>query len=281
MLCSLVCMANRLAGKGYCMARFATLYSGSSGNAAVVEENGRFLLIDMGASCKATTEALHRIGLEMGQMEAILVSHEHIDHIRGLRVFLKRYPVPVYASAGTVSALWRMDAVPPEASLFIMEEQKQNVGAFSVEGFFLPHDAAECMGFHVATPRGETMTMATDLGVLHYSVFQKMQKSALVALESNYDPHMLRTGPYPGMLKRRIESEWGHLPNKEASRAVAALVDGGCRSIALCHLSRENNTPRLAAQAVEEAFFNAGMRKPDDLVLQVAPRHEPGLWMDF
>ena len=263
------------------MARFATLYSGSSGNAAVVEENGKFILIDMGGSCKATMEALQVLELEMGQMEAILVSHEHSDHIKGLRVFLKRHPVPVYASAGTVSALWRMDAVPPGASLLIMEEARQGIGGFSVDGFFLPHDAAGCMGFHIVTPHGSAMTIATDLGRLHHSVFEKMQRSALVALESNYDQHMLRTGPYPGMLKRRIESEMGHLPNREASRAVAALVAGGCRRIALCHLSRENNTPRLANQAVEEAFFAAGMRKPDDLFLQIAPRFTPGLWMDF
>lgn len=262
------------------MARFTTLYSGSSGNSAVAESNGRFLLLDMGGSCKATVQSLQEVGLSPQGLDGILISHEHSDHIKGLKVFLKKFPVPVYASAATVSALWRMDAVPPSADLFIMEEETQQVGSFMVEGFNLPHDAAGCMGFTIQTQES-CMTIATDLGFLHPSVFKKMQKSSLVALESNYDSHMLRTGPYPYALKRRIESERGHLPNHEASQAVVSLVASGCRRIALCHLSNENNSPYLVKQAMDQAFFAAGQRPPEDLILQVAPRYKPGVWMDF
>lgn len=261
------------------MARFATLYSGSSGNASVVEEDGKFLLIDMGASCKATCCALQMLGLDINNLQAILVTHEHSDHIKGLKVFLKKHPVQLFASLPTIDALWHMGAVPEETELVAVNNRLDNIAGFTIEGFSTSHDAAGSCGFRIKTPQNAQMAFATDLGVVTVDVFQKLQQASLVALEANYDTQMLRTGPYPAILKQRVASQRGHLSNEMSASTIAALVAEGCRSVTLCHLSEENNTPQLALRTVQGALADAGVTNPCNI--QVAPRRHPGEWMEF
>lgn len=263
-------------------ARFTTLYSGSSGNAALIEQEGRCLLVDIGASCRATLGAVGSVGLSHDSVAGVLITHEHIDHIRGLEVFLRRVPVPVFASAATLDWLWQQGALPSAAELVAVEGRSAEVDGFTVAGFPTSHDAAGCCGFRVTTPSGAQMAIATDLGEITEPVFQSLVGASLVALEANYDKDMLRLGRYPAYLKKRISSKVGHLSNEDSAAALAALLAGGCKKVALCHLSEENNRPELALAALERALAacgrTAGALGAD---IQVAPRHTPGYWMEF
>lgn len=261
-------------------ARFTTLYSGSSGNAALIEQGGRCLLVDIGNSCRATLAAVHEAGLSSGAIAGVLITHEHIDHIRGLEVFLKRVPVPVLSSSATLDWLWQQGGVPSAAELVAAEGRTVELEGFSVTGFATSHDAAGCCGYRVKTPGGQQMAIATDLGEITEGVFTQLQNTSLIALEANYDKEMLRLGRYPAYLKKRISSPVGHLSNEDSAAALAALIAGGCHNVALCHLSEENNRPELALAALERALAACG-RSADACDIQVAPRYTPGRWMEF
>lgn len=263
------------------MSRFITLYSGSSGNSGVVEQDGRFLLIDMGGSCRATINALHAVGLTPENMQGILITHEHSDHIKGLKVFLKKHNVPIYSRRGTLTRLSCTEAVPEHAELIELDESPCTIGDFEVHRFDTSHDAVSSCGFSIKTATGDTMAIATDLGMMTGEVLGHLSRARFVALEANYDRELLRMGRYPYYLKKRIESEKGHLSNTDSAATVAALIAGGCRQLAMCHLSSENNHPALVTQAIDAALFEAGMKMPEDCSVQIARRHEPGEWIDF
>lgn len=263
------------------MPRFTTLYSGSSGNAAVVEQGGSYILVDMGSCCRTTVAALAKVGLEPEGLAGILITHEHSDHIKGLMVFLKRYPVPVYASNATLQELARMNAVPPGTALIQADGKFFDVADFKVKSFATSHDAAGCCGYRIMAPGGSVMAIATDLGVITDSVLKHLRNANLVALEANYDIEQLRHSPYPYYLKRRISSVRGHLSNVDCADVVAKLVAEGCRKMAFCHLSKENNHPNLVLDAVNSALFREGIALPEDCVLQVAHRYDVSPWIDF
>lgn len=264
------------------MARFTTLYSGSSGNSALLEENGRFLLVDMGRSCRMTVNALKDLGLDPAQLGGILVTHEHSDHVGGLKVFLKKYKIPVYGSAPTLDWLDRHELLQPDTRLLALEDGAEaEVGGFGVTAFPTSHDAVDCHGYRVRTPGGKTMAIATDLGCLTGEVHRQLAGAQLVALESNYDPFMLRHGPYPYSLKVRIAGERGHLSNNECAGKLLELAQEGCEKFCLCHLSHENNTPFCALQTVKGMLDAAGVRPGDGLQVQAARRNEVSDWMEF
>lgn len=270
------------------MARFATLYSGSSGNSAAVAqntENGGFLLVDVGKNCKQAMLSMQQLGLDARRLRGILVTHEHSDHVSGLRVFLKRFPVPVYSGAATLEALIAQDAVPAGAELVAVDGRREDVAGFGVEAFATSHDSVGCCGFHVECDDGHDMSIATDLGMVSREVYASLRGRGLVALESNYDRVMLQMGPYPYYLKARIASERGHLCNDECAGVVADLLADGCRRFALCHLSQENNTPELALRTVRDRLAGDGRFTPeelyDGLTLQVSPRHTASDWIEF
>lgn len=263
------------------MPRFTTLYSGSSGNAGVLEEDGRFLLIDMGAACRKTVNGLGELGLDPQNLAGVLVTHEHIDHVRGLQVFLKKYPVPVYAGLATLDALWQGGFVPPGNELVAVDGRREELAGFMVQGFATSHDAAGCCGFRITTPKGGVMALATDLGKMTSEVFSALHGAQLVALEANYDREMLRTGSYPPYLKRRIASPRGHLSNDDSAATVAQLAATGCRHFMMCHLSLENNMPEHVRKAVDEALYEMGLSGRENCTVQIARRHEVSDWIEF
>ncbi len=264
------------------MARFTTLCSGSSANAAIVEEDGRFLLIDAGLSCRGLLKKIEELGLSPEGLCALLITHEHIDHVKGVEVFVRRTKVPVVASEGTFLALHAKGQLAEQAEkILVIEGEKIEVGGFLVEGFSTSHDAADCFGFSIQTPKGARMAIATDLGVLTHSVFLQFQKADLVAVEANYDEHMLNNSPYPFSLKQRIRSSYGHLSNHDSAAAVVALVVGGCRNVMLCHLSSNNNQPHAVETCLENTFSQSGYDVPQECTIQIAPRHTTGEWMRF
>ena len=226
--------------------------------------------------------ALESLGLTPQDLKGILITHEHSDHIKGLAVFLKRVKVPLLATSATLYAVEQATVIPPDIELVAMDTGSElQLGDFMIRGFDTSHDAAGSCGWFVRAGHVSSVAVATDLGHVTPDVMSHLECADMVALESNYDPEMLRTGPYPSYLKRRIASERGHLSNPDAGTTVAQLVQAGCRRVALCHLSEENNRPRLARLAVENAFLEHGQAMPEDCIIQVAHRREPGEWMDF
>lgn len=262
------------------MAFFTSLYSGSSGNCSVVRCGGEYLLVDMGKSCRTTLNALKALGLPVSGMQGVLVTHEHSDHIAGLNVFLKHYNVPVYGSAATLDNLAGLGVTPPGAELIAIEGRTEPVGCFSVTAFPTSHDVP-CCGYRIAAPEGGVMAIATDLGCLTGEVHAALAGADLVALEANYDLHSLRYGPYPYYLKKRIESPRGHLDNSECAAKILELVQQGCQKFALCHLSKENNTPELALGAVRSTLLAAGVTPGPGVRVQAQKRAEPSDWMEF
>ena len=262
------------------MAFFTSLYSGSSGNSSVVCCGDEYLMIDIGKSCRATVNALKALNLSPDKMQGLLVTHEHSDHVSGLRVFLKNHPVPVYGRAATLGNLYEMGMTPPNAELIAIENRTEQIGSFEVTAFPTSHDVP-CCGYRIKAPDGSVMAIATDLGYLSDTVHESLSGADLVALEANYDLRSLRYGPYPAYLKRRIESTRGHLDNTDCAEKVLELMQDGCKNFALCHLSRENNTPQMALDAVRNRIEESGYRPKPDVRVQAQKRDEPSEWMEF
>lgn len=254
------------------MSEFTSLYSGSSGNCSVIRCGARYLLVDMGKSCRTTLEGLRALGLTVADCDGVLITHEHSDHVKGLSTFLKKCRVPVYGAADTLDMLLQNGILPEDADASALGcRGTADIGAFGVEMFPTSHDVP-CVGYRVHTPDEKVMAIATDLGVLTPCVHEALAGCDLVALESNYDLHMLRTGPYPYYLRARIESPRGHLSNDECSAKLLELIQDGCKKFALCHLSQENNTPEKALQTVFTTLAAAGVVPQADCVVQAQRR---------
>ena len=262
------------------MAIFTTLYSGSSGNCAVVQNDSGYLLIDMGKSCRITLNALKEMGLSVRDCQGILITHEHSDHVKGLDTFLKHYNIPVFSGADTLDMLQSRGTLPPMVESVAIEGRTEEIGGFRVTAFPTSHDVP-CVGFRIETPQGGVMAYASDLGTLTPPVHENLAACDLVALEANYDLQRLRYGPYPGYLKTRIESRRGHLDNRECAAKVAELAQSGCSKFSLLHLSQENNLPELALGAVADAFRAAGLTPKPELVVQAQERNAVSPVMEF
>lgn len=260
------------------MARFCALYSGSSGNSLYISSGGSALLVDAGVSCKAILTALCERQIDPGTIQGILVTHEHVDHVRGLRVLLKKLPVPVYGSQGTLAAI--AEQVQPHTDLRVIDSTME-IGGQEVTPFATPHDAAQPLGYRICTGDQRTVGVATDLGHVTPEVQTALSGCDLVAIEANYDEGMLRCGCYPYSLKRRIQSECGHLSNDACATQSLQLVQQGTTRLVLGHLSRENNTPTLADQAVAMALTAGGCVQGQDYILQVARRSQPSPMIIF
>lgn len=240
------------------MANYISLYSSSEGNCSVIEENGKFILIDMGKSAGFTNKAIQSLGLDVKNLQGILISHEHTDHIQGLKVFLKKINVPVYSNTLTLKAMEQAQIFASHTKIYDGIENGCMVGDFFISGFDTPHDSAGCMGFTVQTLTGGKMTLATDLGQVTPEIQDKFKGCTLAVLESNYDLGMLRQNDrYPVYLKNRIASDRGHLSNTQFSKAAVEMVKNGVEKIHLCHLSSNNNTPNTALSAFALEAMNS------------------------
>lgn len=254
------------------MARYCSLFSGSSGNSTYIASGECGLLVDAGVSAKRLTEALSARNIDPARIAGVLVTHEHSDHIAGLRVLVKRFGIPVYATAGTLSFLCEQGAVPPSADLHELSPDMTaaEVGGLQIEAFRTPHDAADSCGFRITLPDGRRVGVATDMGSMWPSVRQALATCDLIHIESNHDVRMLETGGYPYHLKQRILGERGHLSNAACAAELPALVQNGVTRITLAHLSRENNAPYLAEVVANAALQTAGFREGIDYTLRVA-----------
>ena len=252
------------------MAKIVPLFSSSKGNSYYIQGNSSAILIDAGRNLKQLELALSANYLSMQNVRAIFVTHEHSDHISALKVLLKRYDIPLYASRGTLDYLTRNDKVPASARLNVIENTVETAN-FRVERVETSHDAAEPCGYFITTPDGRRMSLVTDTGYLTQNARQALSRSHLAVIESNHDIDMLREGMYPYILKQRILSDSGHLSNAACAEALPDFVGSGLTRIILGHLSEENNTPHLALNESIDALSHAGMVRNSDYLIDVAP----------
>ena len=255
---------------------FCPLFSGSSGNALYVGCDKTKLLIDAGMSGAKIASELSRIGVHPSELDALLITHEHADHIAGVGVMSRKYGLPVYANEDTWAAMERkVGAIAPENRCYFTTGEDFYLGDFSILPFGTSHDAADPVGFALEAGRMR-VAIATDLGSLKESWLSHLRGCDLVLLESNHDVAMLQAGGYPYELKRRILGPHGHLSNDDAGLAAVDLAKSGTRCLVLGHLSGENNTPDLALQSVTSTLESSGVRL-DTLRLSVASRegHNP------
>jgi phosphoribosyl 1,2-cyclic phosphodiesterase len=226
--------------------RCTILASGSKGNCAFLEGESGAILIDTGLSAKETLRRIARAGLDAGRIDALLITHEHGDHIRGLDVLARHLDVPVYATEGTIREFLdhRRTSAKPVDSRVCRYHERFSVADFIIEPFATSHDAAEPCGFLIRE-NGITMGYCTDTGIITPSMHGLIRHCDGLVLESNHCPEMLANGPYPEPLKRRIRSKRGHLSNPAAASCLQALGKDAPQVI-LAHLSEINNTPERA-----------------------------------
>lgn len=225
----------------------AALASGSKGNAVLVHAEKKYILIDMGISCRELTKKLDSLGLTPDKLDAVLITHEHIDHIKGLQTFMKKYTVPVYTSFHTWQGIYRqLPKLERSASLEMPSELL--VGNLSVKAFAIPHDANDPHGYIIESEKAK-FAYVTDTGFVTDSVREAAEGCETLVLEANHDIEMLKQGPYPYHLKQRILSTLGHLANATTAELLTELELPPERVI-LAHLSEQNNTPSKAYNTV-------------------------------
>lgn len=250
------------------------MFSSSKGNSTYLAGGGTALLIDAGVPFRSLCAALASQGLELSELAAVLITHEHTDHIRGLCTLLRKRRLPVCASAGTLDYLAGSGFLPPGTEL-IEASGDFSVGALQIRAFPTPHDAADSVGYRFLLPDRTAVAIATDLGHVDETVRENLTGCGVVMLESNYDRGMLDCSCYPYYLKRRIKSSRGHLSNEHCAAEVLRLVRGGATRVILSHLSEQNNHPSLAREVVRSTLQAEGMRENEDYILRVAPARAP------
>ena len=242
---------------------FYTLASSSAGNAALVCHENTHILIDAGISCRRITQSLAALSLTLDDLDGILITHEHIDHVRALGTLQKKHAVPLYASFGTAAAL---DYPAPYLHAFAADETFA-IKDLQIRSFRTSHDAKESVGYRIESSDG-SLAVLTDTGFITDDAHDAALGADMLLLESNHDVVMLKNGSYPYYLKQRILGECGHLSNEAAAEFAVECVRAGTSDILLAHLSGENNTPQLAEYTVGRALQSSGL----SVRLAAAPR---------
>lgn len=237
----------------------SVLASGSRGNCALVQTSTTRILVDAGISCRETFRRMKALGEDPRLLSAIVITHEHCDHVYGLAVLAKKLRVPVFMTGAThqtwARAMRDENGVRPSMDrleVFFAGKSFQ-IGDIAVTPFTIPHDAADPVGFTFRA-EGVKIGMATDLGYIPASVRDHLRKCEVLMLESNHDVEMLRVGPYPWSVKQRVMSRVGHLSNDALAQFFTSDYDGGAAYVVLAHLSEHNNHPELARKAAEKAL---------------------------
>lgn len=257
---------------------FCPLRSGSSGNALLVQAGDTRVLVDAGLSGRSVERALSEIGAPPETLGAILITHEHSDHIAGVGVLSKRYGLPVYASEGTWLAMEHkpcVAGVSPQNRRAFRPGQDFYIRDLAVAPFSTPHDAAEPVGYALLY-RGRKLCVATDLGHIAQGWMRALDHADLALIEANHDPDLLRRSRYPEALKRRILGKRGHLSNADCGAALVKLAEAGVTNVVLGHLSAETNLPELAFETVRASLEAGGLRVGQDLRVGLAWRDRIG-----
>jgi len=252
-----------------------TLASSSSGNCTVVSHDGINILIDAGISLRRIKEGLRLLSLTPDELTCVLVTHDHSDHISGIRMLVKYHKTSVFSSLGAgYGVCVAYPETEPYLSCFEIGAEL-DLGGVIVKSFKTPHDASESVGYTIRAG-GKKLVYVTDLGCVTGEVMDAALGADIAIIEANHDREMLRNGPYHYQLKKRILSDFGHLSNSDSGDFAAELVASGSQYIQLSHLSRENNTPGLARETVGQTLKKNGIITGKDVELDVAPPYMPG-----
>lgn len=249
--------------------RFCSLFSSSSGNATFIGSAKTGLLIDAGVSTKRLREALTSREIDPACLGGIFITHEHSDHIKGMRILASTFRIPVFATAETMDCLEENGHVTSKFPFEIIDGKGIEIGDLFIKAFDTPHDSVHSCGYQISFSDGQKAAIATDTGCVTEKMRENMLGCSLVMLESNHDVGMLQNGTYPYYLKRRILSDRGHLSNEACADFVKELVQKGTSRIFLGHLSDENNFPDLAFQTSLAALGEIGAVNGRDCILQV------------
>ncbi|WP_096202915.1 MBL fold metallo-hydrolase [Bacillus sp. FJAT-45350] len=239
--------------------QFSVLASGSTGNAIYVATDNHRLLIDAGLSGKKMEELMEKAGCDPGQLDGILVTHEHSDHIKGVGILARKYSLPIYANKKTWNAMENnLGTIPLDQRFHFEMEEVKTFADLDVESFGVSHDAAEPM-FYVFHHNGKKLVLATDLGYVSDRIKGTIKGADAFIFEANHDLNMLRMGKYPWNVKRRILSDVGHVSNEDAGYALAEVIGDNRPSVYLAHLSKDNNMKDLARMTVQQVLEEKGI----------------------
>lgn len=250
---------------------FCSFSSGSSGNSYLIRSRDTVLLVDCGISGKKIFEGLGSLGLEPEDINGILITHEHSDHVKSLRIVAKKSCALAYSNIAT----WKFisELVPEERQMIFSNGEKFAIGDIEVKPFSTSHDAADSVGFSFKSD-DRKISIVTDTGYVSEDIYEEIEDADLIALEANHDPDVLQMCRYPYHVKRRILSDEGHLSNEAAAKCICRLMEASDRKrhIILSHLSRENNTPEMARITVRNILENDGILIGGKLQLDVVTR---------
>ncbi len=255
---------------------FFSVASGSSGNCICVGDDTTHVMIDAGISGKRIENGLNTYDYTTSDMAGLLVTHEHSDHVQGLGVISRRYHLPIYATAGTITALRGMSSLGKiDDTLFhvIRPDEPFSIGSLQIEPFSTSHDAADSVAYRVTNGKSK-VAVCTDLGYYDDYIVEKLTDLDALLLEANHDVHMLEVGSYPFSLKRRILSDLGHLSNETCGKLLSQILHDNIKHIFLGHLSLENNYEQLAYETVrlEVSMDKSTPYKGSDFNISVAHR---------
>lgn len=255
--------------------KMCSVSSGSSGNCIYVGSEQTSLLVDIGLSGKRIEFGLNEIDRTTGDIDGILITHEHSDHIKGLGVIARKYRIPIYATSGTIQAIQSngsMGKLPEGIFREIYVDQPYEIGDISIDPFAISHDASQPVGYRL-NHGGKSMAIATDMGKYNDYIVDKLNGLDGLLLEANHDVNMLQVGRYPYYLKRRILGERGHLSNEAAGQLLCRLLHDNMQGVLLGHLSQENNYEELALETVcAEVTMGDNPYKSKDFNIKVARR---------
>ncbi len=261
------------------MFKFCSLYSGSSGNSSLIQTENTKILVDVGESAKKITDALNSINIEPTQIDAIVITHEHSDHTKGIGTFSKKYNIPVYANMETWDSLKQHKEKLAEENIKYFTFNKFNIGDLCIVPFSIPHDAANPCGFNIYH-KDKKISIATDIGHMTNEIVENLTNSSFVLLEANYDLNVLKCSRYPYPLKQRISGPNGHLSNDVAGKTISYLAKNGLNTVMLGHLSKENNFPELAYKTVVGHLIENNINN-DSFRLSVADRYNVSPMIDI
>ncbi|MDR0405031.1 MAG: MBL fold metallo-hydrolase [Oscillospiraceae bacterium] len=248
------------------------LFSGSTGNSNFLQCKNTAILVDIGCSAKQLEISLIRRNLDPSKINSIFITHEHLDHVRGLRVFASRYKIPVYSSKGTIKFLKKRKILSDEFSFKVIPKEGVGIGDLFIKTFNLSHDCQEGVGYVIETQTGKKAAFVTDTGCITEEIRSAVRGCDLLFLESNHDVNMVACGSYPYHIKRRIISDIGHLSNEDCAKELPELVKLGLRHIVLSHLSENNNLTQLAYQTCISTLLEKNMKENRDYILSVAKK---------
>lgn len=257
--------------------KLCSIASGSSGNCIYAGTDNSHILIDAGISGKKIEEGLHSIDLKAEEMQGILITHEHLDHIKGLGVLARRYGIPIYGTEGTIEYMQTHDCIGKvDEGLFhtITPDEEFTIGDMTITAMSTSHDAADPVSYLIKKQQ-KSMAVLTDLGTYDDFLVDKLQGLDVLLLEANHDVHMLQAGGYPYYLKRRILGDKGHLSNELSGQLLGRLLHDDFKHVLLGHLSQENNFPELAYETVKlEVTLGDNPYRGSDFKIEVARRDE-------